>query len=77
MIKDDWRERGLDVCGKSFPRDPADAGAHGLNRGHQREGQRHRPQHVEAELSAGLGIGGYAAWIVVSHTGDKPGSDPR
>jgi hypothetical protein len=40
-------------------------------------GQRHRPKRVEVELSAGLGVGGYAAWVVVSHAGDKPRPDPR
>ncbi len=76
-LKHDRRERGLDVGGKSFPGDPADARAHGLDRGHQREGQRHRPQHVEAELSARLGVGGDAARIVVGHAGDEPRPDPR
>ena len=32
---------------------------------------------VEAELSPGLGVGGNAAWVVVSHAGDKPRPDPR
>ena len=76
-VEHDRRERGLDVGGKSLAGDPADARAHGLDRGHQREGQRHRPQHVEAELRARLGVGGDAAWIVVGHAGDKPRPDPR
>ena len=67
----------LDVGGKSFPGDPPDARTHGLNRGHQGICQWHRPKHVEAELSASLGVGGYAAWVVVSHPGDKPRPDPR
>lgn len=28
-------------------------------------------------MRARLGVGGYAAWVVVSHAGDKPGPDPR
>ena len=76
-MKHGWRERGLDVGGESLPCNPADVRAHGLNRGHQRESQRHRPEHVEAELSASLGVGGYAAGVVVSHAGDEPRPDPR
>ena len=76
-LKHDRRERGLDVGGESLPGDSADARAHRLNRSHQREGQRHRPKHVEAKLRASLGVRGYAAWVVVSHAGDKPRPDPR
>ena len=76
-LKHDRRKRGLDVGGESLPGNPADVRAHGLNRGHQREGQRHRPQHVEAELRARLGVGGDAAGVVVGHAGDEPRSDPR
>ena len=39
--------------------------------------ERHRPQHVEAELRAGLRIGRDAARIVVGDAGDEPGADPR
>jgi hypothetical protein len=70
-LKHNGRKRGLDVGGKSFPGDPADSRAHGLNRGHHREGQRHRPKHVEAELRARLGVGGHVTRIVVSDAGDK------
>ncbi len=76
-LEHDRGERGLDIGGKPFPGDPADARAHGLDRRHQREGQRHRPQHVEAELRARLGVGGYAAWIVVGDAGDEARSDAR
>ena len=76
-LEHDRRERGLDVGGESLAGDPADARAHGLDRRHQREGQRHRPQHVEAELRARLGIGGDAAGIVVGHAGDESRPDPR
>jgi hypothetical protein len=76
-LKHNRRERRLDVGGESFPGDPADARAHGLNRGHQRIGQRHRPKHVEAELRARLRVGGYAARVVVRHASDKTRPDPR
>ena len=76
-LKHDRRKRGLDVGGQPLAGDPADARAHGLDRRHQREGQRHRPQHVEAELRAGLGIGGDAAGVVVGDAGDQPRADPR
>ena len=72
-----WRECGLDVGGKPFSSDPPDARAHRLDRRHEGEGQRHRPQHVETELRTRLGIGGYPARIIVGHAGDKPWSDPR
>ena len=32
---------------------------------------------IEAELSAGLGVGGDSAWVVVGHASDQPRSDPR
>ena len=76
-LKHDWRKRGLDVGGESLSRNSADVRAHGLNRGHQREGQRHRPQHVEAELSARLGVGGYSAGVIVGHAGNESRPDPR
>jgi hypothetical protein len=50
---------------------PADLRTDKLDRRHQRIGQRHRPKHVEAELRAGLRIGGDAARIIVGGTGDE------
>jgi hypothetical protein len=76
-LEHDRRERGFDVGGKSFSRDTTNARTHGLNCRHQREGQRHRPKHVEPELRARLGVSGYAAWVVVSHPGDEARPDPR
>ena len=76
-LEHDARERGLDVRGKSFSGNPPDEPAHGLDHRHQWKGERHRPQHVEAELRARLGVGGYAAWIVVGNTGNKSWPQPR
>jgi hypothetical protein len=76
MIGYEWRETGLDVGGKSFSGDSADFSAHGLDRRHQRESQRHRPQHVETELRPRLRVSGYATRVVVSHAGDEPRPDP-
>jgi hypothetical protein len=39
--------------------------------------QWHRPQHIEAELPAGLGIGCDAAWVVVSDACDQTRPNPR
>ena len=76
-LQNDRRERRLDVGGEAFAGHPADARANRLNRRHQRIGQRHGPQHVEAELRARLRIGGDAAGIVVRHAGDQARPDPR
>ena len=66
----------LDIGRKTPSRDPPDSAAHRLDGGHQREGQRHGPQHVEAKLRASLGIGGDTAGIVVGDPGDQAGSHP-
>ena len=76
-LQHDRRERRLDVGGQPLAGDAADARADRLDRRHQRIGQRHRPQHVEAELRAGLGIGGDAAGIVVGDAGDQARPQPR
>ena len=55
----------------------ADARADELDRDHQRQRQRHGPQHRVAELRAGLGIGGDAAGIVVRRAGDQAGAQRR
>jgi hypothetical protein len=48
--------------------------AHHLNRRHQWIGERHRPEHVEAKLGTGLGIGRNATGIVVGSTRDQAGA---
>jgi hypothetical protein len=47
-----------------------------LNCDHERQGQKHRPQQPEAELRAGLRIGGDARRIVVGCAGDEAGTKP-
>ena len=74
-LQDDRRERRLDVGGEAFSGDPADPRANRLDRRHQRKGQRHGPEHVEAVLRARLGIGGDAARIVVGDAGDQARPD--
>ena len=69
-----WRKIALDVGGQAAPRNAADARADELDRDHQRQRQRHGPQHRVAELRAGLGIGGDAAGIVVRRAGDQAGA---
>ena len=76
-LEHDRRERRLDIGGKPFAGDPADLRAHGLDRRHQRIGQGHRPEHIEAELRPRLGIGSDAARVVVSHAGDQSRTQPR
>ena len=50
---------------------PPDPRADGLDRRHQRKGEHHRPQHVDAELRARLCIGGDAARIIIRRAGDE------
>src|SRR5579872_3960633 len=73
----DRRKCRLDIGGNPLPSDPANVGAHQLDRCHERERQWHRPQHIEAELRAGLGIGCDAAWVVVSDACDQARPNPR
>ncbi len=70
-----WK-RGADVGGEAFAGDPADAGADQLDGRHERERQRHRPQHVEAILRARLRIGYDAAGVVVGHAGNQSRPNP-
>jgi hypothetical protein len=70
-------EAGADIPGEPLAGDAPDIAAHQLDRRHQRKAQRHGPQHPEAELRAGLRIGGDAAWVVVRDAGDKAGADAR
>ena len=65
------RKHGLHVGGQPLAGHSADPGAHGLHCGHHREGERHGPEHVQAELCAGLGIGGDATRVIVRYPGDQ------
>jgi hypothetical protein len=69
------RETRPDVGGQAPPGDVSDARADDLDRDHERQGEDHRPQHGEAELRAGLGVGGDATGIVVGGTGDQAGPE--
>jgi hypothetical protein len=62
------------VARKAAAGDPADVRADQLNRDHERVGKQLRPTQAEAELRAGLGIGGYAAGVVVRGAGDQAGA---
>jgi hypothetical protein len=61
-----------DVRGEAFAGDEADARRELLDAYHQRHRQEQRPDQREAELRAGLRIGGDAARIVVGRAGDEP-----
>ena len=50
---------------------PADLRADKLNGSHQRIGQNHRREHIEAELGPRLGIRRNTAWIIVSSSRDE------
>jgi hypothetical protein len=75
-LEHDWRERGLDIRSQSLAGDPSNLRAHGLDRGHQRIRQWHRPEHVEAELSSRLGVFRNTARVVIGHAGDKSRTQP-
>jgi hypothetical protein len=75
--QDDRGKSGFDIRRETFPGHPAEPRTHRLDCGHQREGDRHRPEHVKPELGAGLGICNYPAGIVISHTGDEPRPEAR
>ncbi len=64
------------IVGQAPPGDPADQGADHLDGDHQREGQHHGPEQVEAELGPGLAVGGDAAGIVVGGAGDQARAQP-
>ena len=70
------REHLHHVAGETAAGDAADARADRLHRNHQRPGQHHRPQKVEAGLGARLRIGGDAARIVVRRAGDHARTQP-
>ena len=61
-----------DVTGDASPRNPADTPADLLDRGHQREGEKHHPAHRKSELRPRLGIRRDAGRIVVGRPGDQP-----
>jgi hypothetical protein len=50
--------------------------AHDLDRRHERVRERHRPEHVEAELGPRLRVSGDATRVVVGHAGDKARTEP-
>jgi hypothetical protein len=60
------RECFLDIGGEALAGHAAELRAHRLHGCHQREGERHGPQHVQPELRSGLRIGGDAAGVVSS-----------
>ena len=65
------RQHARHVRREPFAGDPADPRADGLDRRHQRIGQRDGPHQVEAELRPHLGMGRDAARIVVRRAGDE------
>src|SRR5262249_39848161 len=65
------RKHSLDVRRKSPASDASNTRADHLNTHHQRVSEDHRPEHVETELSSGLGIGRDPARIIVRRTGYK------
>ncbi len=64
----------LQVAGDTAARHPSDPRADFLDGAHQRPAKEEGPAEVEAELRAGLGIGGDAAGIVVRGAGDESGA---
>jgi hypothetical protein len=60
-----------EILGQPAPRHPPDVCTDELNSRHQRVCQHHGPEHIEAELRAGLRIGGDAAWIIIRRSGDE------
>ena len=54
-------------------RDTAEYAPSQLDADHERIGQHHRPQGVEAELRAGLGVRGDAGRVVVRRAVIRPG----
>ena len=75
-LEHDRRKRRLDVGREPLAGDPADLRTQRLDRGHQRVGQWHRPEHVEAELGPRLRVGRDAAGIVVGRSRDNARTDP-
>jgi hypothetical protein len=76
-LEDRRRESGFDIGGEPLPRGAADQGTHRLDRRHERIGERHGPQHIQAELGACLGIRRNSTRIVVGGAGDEARADVR
>ena len=70
-VQDRPRENRFHVGRQSFAGDVAEARAHHLDADHQGIGEQHRPQHVVAELGAGLAVGRDAARIVIGSARDE------
>ena len=58
----------------AFAGDAPDAGADQLNRNHEGQREKHRPDHAGAKLRAGLGVSGDAGWVIVRSAGDHTGA---
>ncbi len=56
------------VGGEAFAGDPADQGAHQLDRDHERDRQKDGPEQAITELRAGLRISGNPRWIIIGRT---------
>ena len=74
-LQNRWREGPFDIRSKPPSGNTANKGTHRLNRCHEREGQRHGPEHVEAKLRSRLRVSHHTAWVVISHPGDQPWAD--
>ncbi len=69
------RQHFAHILGKAGAGNAADMCTHQLHRRHQRIGQDHRPEQMEAKLSTRLRIGGNPARIVVGRACDQPWSE--
>jgi hypothetical protein len=56
-----------------FVANPSDPGADDLDRHHQRIGQQHGPENVEAKFGARLTVGRNSARVIVRGARDQPG----
>jgi hypothetical protein len=65
----------VDVGREPVTRGPADARREHLDADHERRRQQQRPDEGEAELRAGLRVGGDAARVVVGGAGDEAGPE--
>ena len=72
---DDDAARGAEAAGRQLAQVPArgqgGAVADLLHPGHEGQGEEGGPQHPEAELGPGLGVGGDAGGVVVAGPGDQ------
>jgi hypothetical protein len=60
-----------EIGGDAGTCDASQARADFLQGGHKGKGKQHRPQHARAKLRADLGVGRYAARVVVSGAGNQ------